>query len=67
MEKKLVPVGATEFPGSFAPELRGDHRKHPGTREWRSTVYAYFTDGWDDVNMWKSAVCICHLCTFVDS
>ena len=55
-EKKLVPAHAVHFPGSFAPDLREDHRRAPETRHWRSRVYTYFTDGWVEISIWKSAV-----------
>lgn len=56
MEKKLVPASATQFPGSFASELRRDHRKYSEDKSWSSTLHVYFRDGWDDISIWKSAV-----------
>lgn len=57
MEKnKLVPMDATQFPGSFAPDLREDQRSYPKKRDWRSVLHCYFADGWDDISIWKSAV-----------
>jgi hypothetical protein len=58
MEKKLVPTPATNFPGSFAAELRQDNRKYAEIRSLRSILQTYFTDGWNNVDIWKSAVCI---------
>jgi hypothetical protein len=55
-EKKLVPSRAVHFPGSFAARLREDHRKLPDTRHWRSRLSSYFTDGWNEISIWKSAV-----------
>lgn len=55
-KRKLVPSQATQFPGSFAPDLRGDNRKYSESRTWRTVVHTYFTDGWGDINIWKSAV-----------
>ena len=55
MEKKLVPASATQFPGSFASDLRQDHRKYADTRDWRNVLRTYFSDGWDDISIWKSA------------
>lgn len=54
-EKKLVPASATQFPGSFASEFRREHREHCEARSWRSIVL-YFTYGWEDISIWKSAV-----------
>jgi len=56
MEKKLVPSKAAQFPGSFAPDLRQDYRKYSESRTWKTVLYTYFTDGWDDIGIWKSAV-----------
>ena len=56
MEKRLVPMGAVQFPGSFAPELRRDSREYVAKRNWENVVRSYFTDGWDDISIWKSAV-----------
>jgi hypothetical protein len=56
VKKKLVPASATQFPGSFAPELRRDHRKYSEHKSWKNTLCLYFTDGWDDISIWKSAV-----------
>lgn len=56
MEKKLVPTPATNFPGSFAAELRQDNRKYAEIRSLRSILQTYFTDGWNNVDIWKSAV-----------
>ena len=56
MEKKLVPANATQFPGSFASGLRQDQRKQAETIHWRAVWRTYFTDGWNDISIWKSAV-----------
>lgn len=56
MEKKLVPTQATQFPGSFATGLRDDHRKYAESKAWGPVLYNYFTEGWDDIGIWKSAV-----------
>ena len=55
-EKKLVPNSATQFPGSFASEFRKDDRKYSEVRSWKNILYTYFTDGWNDISIWKSAV-----------
>ena len=57
-EKRLVPSAATQFPGSFAPNLREDSRKSAPSRGWRSVLYSYITDAWDDISVWKSAVSV---------
>lgn len=54
--RTLVPQPATQFPGSFAPDLRQDHRKYSKRGNWSSVLYYYFTDGWDNLGIWKSAV-----------
>ncbi|KAG0645026.1 Aquaporin PIP-type [Hyphodiscus hymeniophilus] len=54
-EKRLVPSPSTQFPGSFAPNLREDSRKSAKSRALRSILYNYFTDGWNDISVWKSA------------
>lgn len=57
-KQKLVPAQATQFPGSFASDLRNDHRKYVESRSWRAVLHSYFTDGWQDVGIYKSAVSI---------
>jgi len=51
-----VPASTAQFPGSFASDLRQDHRKYAEDRTYRSIIYTYFTDGWEDTSLWKSAV-----------
>lgn len=58
MEKKLVPTGATQFPGSFAPDLRKDSRIYVEKRTWQNILRSYITDGWEDISIWKSAVSV---------
>jgi hypothetical protein len=53
-----VPASTAQFPGSFASDLRQDHRKYAEIRTFRSVSYTYFTDGWDEISVWKSAVSI---------
>ena len=55
-EKRLVPSAAAQFPGSFVAGFREDHRKSAPSKGWRSALFTYFTDGWDDISVWKSAV-----------
>lgn len=54
-ETLLVPAAPAQFPGSFAPDARDDHRTVPRAAGWKR-IRVYFTDGWDDVQLWKSAV-----------
>jgi hypothetical protein len=54
-ETLLVPAAPAQFPGSFAPDLRDDHRTVARTAGGKH-IRVYFTDGWDDVQLWKSAV-----------
>ena len=58
-DNKLVPNAATQFPGSFAPNLRNDGRKSAPSKGWRSILHCYFVDGWNDISVWKSAVSPC--------
>ena len=51
-----MPASTAQFPGSFASDLRQDHRKYAEIRTFRSIIYTYFTDQWDDISVWKSAV-----------
>lgn len=53
---RLIPSQATQFPGSFAPDLRRDSRKYVQSAKWERVLFQYLTDGWDDINIWKSAV-----------
>ncbi len=55
----LVPSQATQFPGSFAPDLRRDGRKYTESETLKRVVYNYLTDGWNDTTIWKSAVSTC--------
>ncbi|KAL2071729.1 hypothetical protein VTL71DRAFT_12964 [Oculimacula yallundae] len=55
---RLIPTQATQFPGSFAPDLRKDKRKPVKSTKWERVLCQYFTDGWDDVGIWKAAVSI---------
>jgi hypothetical protein len=65
IEEKLVPTTATQFPGSFAAGYREDHRKAPETKDWACILYTYFTDGWNDIGIWKSAVHASPSCLFL--
>lgn len=51
----MVPTSAAQFPGSFASELRQDHRKYPRSTDWRSVLFIFFLEGWTDISTWKSA------------
>ncbi|KAF8848050.1 aquaporin-like protein [Acephala macrosclerotiorum] len=53
--EQLVLAPATTFPGSFASDLRRDYQKYAESRAWRSVLHSYFTDGWQDISIWKSA------------
>lgn len=52
----VVNSPSAQFPGSFAVDLRYDHRKPAGKRDIKSIVKHYFTEGWNDISIWKSAV-----------
>jgi len=53
---KLVTSPGAQFLGSFAADSRQDKRKPAPRRDIKSIVKHYFTEGWDDINVWKSAV-----------
>lgn len=52
----VVTSPAAQFLGSFAADLRQDHRKPAVKRDIKSIVQHYFTEGWDEISIWKSAV-----------
>jgi hypothetical protein len=52
----MVTAPAAQFLGSFAADSRYDHRKHPAKQDIKSLVHHYFTEGWRDISIWKSAV-----------
>ncbi len=66
METKKLVANTANFPGSFASDLRRKELESDdvvlggvggGAREDGLDGFkAYFTDGWDDINIWKSAV-----------
>lgn len=56
---RLVPAQATQFPGSFASDLRRDTRRYVKSTKWQRVASQYLTDGWGDINIWKSAVSVC--------
>ncbi|TAQ90988.1 hypothetical protein B7494_g720 [Chlorociboria aeruginascens] len=58
-EKRLTPAPTTQFPGSFAPDLRTDHRKEATSKALRDRAWIYLIDGWTDVGIWKSAFIEC--------
>ncbi|PQE23365.1 hypothetical protein CJF32_00009426 [Rutstroemia sp. NJR-2017a WRK4] len=58
-ETLLVPAAPAQFPGSFAPDLRDDHRT-VSRGSGGKRIRVYFTDGWDDVQLWKSAILTSH-------
>lgn len=50
------PAAPAQFLGSFAAGSRQDDRKPAARRDIKSIVQHYFTEAWDDTNIWKSAV-----------
>ncbi len=52
----LVTAPAAQFLGSFAADSRQDHRKPAAKPDIKSIVQHYFTEGWSDISLWKSAV-----------
>ncbi|KAK0109206.1 hypothetical protein ONS96_003029 [Cadophora gregata f. sp. sojae] len=71
---RLIPSQATQFPGSFAPDLRRDSRKYVKSARWEKVLFQYLTDGWDDINIWKSAfiefigeTALCYLSGMIDT
>ncbi|KAM3075009.1 hypothetical protein ACMFMF_005692 [Clarireedia jacksonii] len=70
-ETLLVPAAPAQFPGSFAPDLRDAHQAVARVAGWKR-IRVYFTDGWDDVQLWKSAfiefvgsTCLCYLSAMI--
>ncbi|CZS87915.1 hypothetical protein WAI453_000299 [Rhynchosporium graminicola] len=70
---RLIPSQATQFPGSFAPDLRRDTRKLAKSKKWEQVFYQYITDGWDDIGIWRSAfiefvgeTALCYLSGMID-
>jgi hypothetical protein len=53
---KMVTSPGAQFLGSFAADSRKDQRKPAARRDIKSIVKHYFTEGWGDINIWKSAV-----------
>jgi hypothetical protein len=52
----VVSAPAAQFLGSFAADSRQDHRKPAAKQDIKSIVQHYFTEGWSDISIWKSAV-----------
>jgi hypothetical protein len=52
----LVTSPGAQFLGSFASDLRQDHRRPAAKRDIKSIVQHYFTESWGDISIWKSAV-----------
>ncbi|KAL5321990.1 hypothetical protein ACEPPN_009956 [Leptodophora sp. 'Broadleaf-Isolate-01'] len=70
---RLVPAQATQFPGSFASDLRRDTRRYVKSTKWQRVASQYLTDGWGDINIWKSAfiefvgeTALCYLSGMID-
>lgn len=59
-EIQLIPASCAQFPGSFAPDSRKDKRKVSKGSGFSDRICIFFTDGWSDVTVWKSAVCRSH-------
>jgi hypothetical protein len=53
----MVASPPAQFLGSFAADSRRDNRKYSRRRDAKSVVVQYFTEGWDDISVWKTAVC----------
>ncbi|THV46661.1 hypothetical protein BGAL_0369g00080 [Botrytis galanthina] len=71
-EIQLIPASCAQFPGSFAPDLRKDKRKVSKSSGFSDRICIFFTDGWSDVTVWKSAfiefvgtTCLCYLSAFI--
>jgi hypothetical protein len=52
----VVTAPTAQFLGSFAADSRHDHRKPSAKQDIKSIVKHYFTEGWSDISIWKSAV-----------
>lgn len=54
----VVTAPAAQFLGSFAADSRYDNRKWSAKQDVKSIVQHYFTEGWNDISIWKSAVSV---------
>lgn len=70
---ELVPAPAANFKGSFAPAGRKIAQPLHGKQGRRIVVYEYFTRGWDQSPIWKSAfiemvatMSLCYLSALID-
>lgn len=45
-----------QFLGSFAARSRREHQRSSRRHDIRSSIFHYFTDGWGEIIIWKSAV-----------
>ena len=57
--EQLSPGKVAKFPGSLVVNSLEDQRKQsafPRDKRRIGSWVLYFTDGWDDVGIWKSAV-----------
>jgi hypothetical protein len=52
----VITAPTAQFLGSFAADSRYDHRKPSAKQDIKSIVQHYFTEGWSDISIWKSAV-----------
>ena len=54
--RQLVPNPAVTFKGSFAPGNRQEDRLLPSKIGTAELIQLYFTEGWTDLAIYKSAV-----------
>lgn len=52
----VITAPTAQFLGSFAADSRHDYGKPSAKRDIKSIVQHYFTEGWSDISIWKSAV-----------
>lgn len=74
VDTELVPAPAANFKGSFAPAGRKNAQTLHGKQGRRIVVYEYFTHGWDQSPIWKSALIemvatmsLCYLSALIDT
>ncbi|MCJ1244428.1 hypothetical protein MMC30_001626, partial [Trapelia coarctata] len=51
----LTPAPAAVFPGSFAADKRQQEQHVPVKVGAATSIWLYFTDGWQSPAIWKSA------------
>ena len=56
---RLMPTKAATFQGSFAANNREEDRHLPSKVSAEKLIWLYFTEGWEELGIYKSAVSTC--------